>query len=87
MKLSARKVVDRFGNIVFRCPLCGHTFYNSKQYTRHLYISHINNPPKKKRKLKKLIKQKELIELKKSQGIELSNYEKLIEIKAKKLGL
>jgi len=77
---------DRFGNKVFICPLCGHVFYKSKQYTKHLMKSHLKNIPMKKRKRKKFLKQITLLKIKKEQGLELTRWEKILELKLKLTG-
>ena len=84
--LKAIRKKDRFGNEVLVCPLCGHVFYSSKQYTRHLMKAHLRNIPKKVRKRKKFERMLTLVELKKAQGMELSRWEKVLELKSRLTG-
>jgi len=74
---------NRIGKKMIVCPLCGHVFYSSKQYTKHLNKSHLRNLPKDKRKRKKLLKRLLIIKIKKENNAELDRYEKILELKAK----
>jgi len=83
--LRAERVKDRFGEIALKCPLCGHIFYSGKQYTKHLYKSHLTKVPKKVRVRKKLLKYAEDIKSKGSIS-STTRWKKVVEIKAKLLG-
>ena len=84
--LKAKRIRDRFGEIALKCPLCGHVFYSSKQYTKHLYKSHLTKVPKKARVKKKLLKYIEFVRAKREEELPLTRWEKVVEIKAKLLG-
>ena len=84
--LKAERIEDRFGETALRCPLCGHIFYSSKQYTKHLYKSHLTKIPKRFRARKKLEKAIEKVRSKKSNKKPLTLWEKIVDIKAKLLG-
>jgi uncharacterized C2H2 Zn-finger protein len=81
--LHAIREIDRNGREIFKCPLCGHVFVNSKKYSRHLIKSHLRNVTMNKRKWKKFMKQLLLINIKEKSNIELTNFEKYLKIKAK----
>ena len=81
--LHAIKEIDRNGRGIYKCPLCGHVFVNSKKYSRHLMKSHLRNVTMNKRKWKKFMKQLLLVNIKEKSNIELTNYEKYLKIKAK----
>jgi uncharacterized C2H2 Zn-finger protein len=81
--LHAIKEIGRNGREIFKCPLCGHIFVNSKKYSKHLMKSHLRNVTMNKRKWKKFMKQLLLINIKEKSNIELTNYEKYLKIKAK----
>lgn len=80
--LGAIKSEDRFGRKILICPICGHVFYKSKQYTKHINKSHIRNVPKKKRHIKKFYKRLLLIKIKEENNIPLTKYEKFLKLKA-----
>jgi len=81
--IGSKSIENRIGEKMIVCPLCGHLFYSNKQYTKHLHKSHLRNIPKDKRKRKKLLKQLLLLKIKKENNIELSKYEKILELKMK----
>ncbi|HID05156.1 MAG TPA: hypothetical protein EYP20_05065, partial [Aigarchaeota archaeon] len=78
MVIRAEKVEDRFGEEAYRCPLCGHVFYKSKQYVKHVLKSHIVGGFKSKRLRKKLEKYLKDIEKKLKEGIKLKGIEEVI---------
>ena len=84
--LKAIKIKDRFGNEVFRCPLCGHIFYSSKQYTKHLTKAHLRKMPRRKRLKEKILRQLHLIAFKKEQGMDLTKWEKVLDLRARLTG-
>jgi len=84
--LRAIRIKDRFGNDVFKCPLCGHIFYSSKQYTKHLTKAHLRKMPKRKRIREKILKHLYIITFKKEQGMELTRWEKVLDLKARLTG-
>jgi len=81
--LHAIRKIDRNGREIFRCPLCGHIFVDSKKYSRHLMKSHLRNASMNKRKWKKFMKQLLLVNIKEKSNIELKGYEKYLKIKSK----
>ena len=85
--LRARIKEDRFGNKVFMCPLCGHVFYKSKQYAKHIMKSHLRGLPKKRRIKKKFFERIMLLKIKKEQNLELSKFEKVLDLRTRLSGL
>ena len=81
--IGSKLIEDRRGRKLIVCPLCGHIFYSTRQYTKHLNKSHLRNVPKDKRKRKKFLKKIISIKIKRENNIELEDYEKIIELKAK----
>ncbi|RDD52579.1 hypothetical protein BA065_00960 [Nanoarchaeota archaeon NZ13-N] len=84
MALIGRRIIKNRRNMeMISCPLCGHVFYSTKQYTKHLNKSHLRKVPKDKRRRKKMLKGLLILKIKKENNIELEKYEKIFELKSK----
>lgn len=81
--LEAVRRIDRNGKKIFICPLCGHVFYNSKEYTKHLNKSHLRKLPSRKRRVKKMLRQLTIIKIKEENNIPLTKYEKYLKLRSK----
>ncbi len=84
---KAEIIEGKYEKKLYRCPFCGHVFTKAKQYTKHLWKSHILKGFKTKRLQKKLIKYIEIIKQKLEKKEELTPFERRVYLLAKTRGL